>query len=832
MDQQAAFWLQPDAENDQLELPRFGEALDPHHTAKSDSQVALDFPDNISDLALMDNYFENSASFEAEISNTNFGCTSPAVAHTGSICSPLPSGGIPENHPLHTNLFDELMDFPDRSSEPVAHINEYPHNCSQALFGPHENSIEPDTEPQDSDNPNIMPLETMDLDLMHTPLNYCGNSPGPHWPSLEISEDDLGNQTSEPPVAMSLSDESALARSSKPKRNRLSPNARRVLDQQFQKNPYPTHEDISQLAKSTGCDVKIIRTWFNNARSRRSYNVPDGESHVNLTKGTGPNFRPPATRQNPPEDPKCRQKSSVSLSATSTSSGGSQLSISNVETVAKASKTSSRSSLERFLQSPEEAASLQAIKKASMQSGSTPIILGGDAYDLHHRTEHRRRPHVLTPVRRTEPDRNFLFAGSANGSEAGYSSLDSHSCSSVGSSFSARSDYSDASSQLRPRRKGRRLYPHHRVAPYLVDDWRGASSNNYSRMFRKTAHTFEGSPRASTHSHVPDGSSWSAVSLLHESSHVKKPSYFCTVCGDYFTKKYAWKRHEESVHYPQTIWVCSPREGPKVTCVYCQEVPEDWSQHNCHSCISVPEEERTFYRKDGLKQHILQVHMKESIEKDDVSRHIRAAERRINERQLGDVALHCGFCGNDCKDWRERIAHLDEHFRTDATPDEWWPERQGYDSKADWSDSAKHKAVADITMRKHAERHKFRDCHQPVFCNMVDFWSHLTEFHGASPHPWCCFDGYSMDAGQCIKCEQQLLSYGITPNASVQEIQDGIDFIQIRINTLDPDSDTFWRDKTDLGEALVMLEALLNRRREQAPGSSDQRNRTKPKEIQ
>lgn len=50
----------------------------------------------------------------------------------------------------------------------------------------------------------------------------------------------------------------------------------------------------------------------------------------------------------------------------------------------------------------------------------------------------------------------------------------------------------------------------------------------------------------------------------------------------------------------------------------------------------------------------------------------------------------------------------------------------------------------------------------------------------------------------------------LAPDASAQEIQDEITFCQILIDTLDPDSETFWQDKTDREEALASLQSRLD----------------------
>ena len=50
---------------------------------------------------------------------------------------------------------------------------------------------------------------------------------------------------------------------------RLPPEARQILEQEFSSNPYPCSWEIDIIAHRTKLDVKRVRTWFNNTRSRR-----------------------------------------------------------------------------------------------------------------------------------------------------------------------------------------------------------------------------------------------------------------------------------------------------------------------------------------------------------------------------------------------------------------------------------------------------------------------------------------------------------------------------------------------------------------------------------
>lgn len=136
----------------------------------------------------------------------------------------------------------------------------------------------------------------------------------------------------------------------------------------------------------------------------------------------------------------------------------------------------------------------------------------------------------------------------------------------------------------------------------------------------------------------------------------RKPSspsrkYQCTFCTHDFEQKYDWKRHEESVHFPQKEWVCmlnGPVENSR--CVFCgggRVDEEHLSSHKSTQCCDAPREQRTFQRKDKLVQHIKQVHGcgPPSVMKS----WCRPIQR--------DVLLLCGFCSLELPDWKSRAEY-------------------------------------------------------------------------------------------------------------------------------------------------------------------------------
>lgn len=150
----------------------------------------------------------------------------------------------------------------------------------------------------------------------------------------------------------------------------------------------------------------------------------------------------------------------------------------------------------------------------------------------------------------------------------------------------------------------------------------------------------------------------------------------CTFCTETFKTKHDWQRHEKSLHLSLERWVCAP-SGPTVphkehnhlACVFCGLPNPDMTHmetHNYSSCLERSLEERTFYRKDHLRQHLRLVH--------DTSKFLnwsmdswKAATPEIRSR--------CGFCGILMDTWGLRVDHLAEHFKTGKTMADW---------KGDW----------------------------------------------------------------------------------------------------------------------------------------------------
>ncbi|KAK3485842.1 uncharacterized protein B0T23DRAFT_366201 [Neurospora hispaniola] len=152
-------------------------------------------------------------------------------------------------------------------------------------------------------------------------------------------------------------------------------------------------------------------------------------------------------------------------------------------------------------------------------------------------------------------------------------------------------------------------------------------------------------------------------------------TFQCTFCTETFRTKHDWQRHEKSLHLSLERWVCAP-EGPRasnpengqVSCVFCGEANPDEAHletHNYSICQEKTQEERTFYRKDHLRQHLKLVH--------DVKFVNWSMEQW--KATTPEIRSRCGFCGIVMDTWSIRVDHLAEHFKAGQTMAEW---------KGDW----------------------------------------------------------------------------------------------------------------------------------------------------
>lgn len=168
-----------------------------------------------------------------------------------------------------------------------------------------------------------------------------------------------------------------------------------------------------------------------------------------------------------------------------------------------------------------------------------------------------------------------------------------------------------------------------------------------------------------------------AVAKKDYNAGLKAPlkTFQCTFCTDTFRTKHDWQRHEKSLHLSLERWVCAP-DGPRVinpetglvSCVFCGDANPDDAHveaHNHSACQERTQEERTFYRKDHLNQHLRLVH------------NVKFCDWSMGQWKVSspEIRSRCGFCGIVMDTWSIRVDHLAEHFKTGYSMADW---------KGDW----------------------------------------------------------------------------------------------------------------------------------------------------
>ncbi|KAK1633278.1 homeobox and C2H2 transcription factor [Colletotrichum phormii] len=209
-----------------------------------------------------------------------------------------------------------------------------------------------------------------------------------------------------------------------------------------------------------------------------------------------------------------------------------------------------------------------------------------------------------------------------------------------------------------------------------------ASSAGTSHSSRSSANSaYSHNSRTSLRSLEPLGKS--AVKRRRRRALAKRPeakgtgtlwqtsnTYQCTFCTETFKTKHNWQRHEKSLHLSLERWECAPTGATvpdasgQPVCIFCGEAnpsKEHLEKHNYQACRDRQPEDRTFYRKDHLQQHLKLVH-----------------DAKFLRWPMGDwkyeseiIRSRCGFCGHTMSSWTDRIDHLAEHFKDGKTMADW-----------------------------------------------------------------------------------------------------------------------------------------------------------------
>jgi hypothetical protein len=100
-------------------------------------------------------------------------------------------------------------------------------------------------------------------------------------------------------------------------------------------------------------------------------------------------------------------------------------------------------------------------------------------------------------------------------------------------------------------------------------------------------------------------------------------------------------------------------------CICCgkEELERFQATHRTAECLEKDETDRTFYRKDGIAQHLKHFH--DLVVSDEVL---------SRWRKVVDYSHHdwtCGFCGEELSNWDARATHISQHFREGSNMQHW-----------------------------------------------------------------------------------------------------------------------------------------------------------------
>lgn len=279
------------------------------------------------------------------------------------------------------------------------------------------------------------------------------------------------------------------------RRSKISSTAKHILETYFSSNPYPDKEEVAQLNKKTGLNVKSIKTWFCNFRHRKARDrtidslLTLSSGVVEVSEDTKGNsclvpLGPPSFPE--PQAEEKRQRSRMaSQSFMSISSAG-------IQRLDQVSPAHSTNSLERYLATPLEE---DAVALAALELLPDIDIAAVERYS--------RLAQARNSVDWLQGRSDYHKAGSA---------------SSVNSGNSAGSWTSQSSINSRGSRRGRR-------------NW-ARPSGGINKVTKTKKSTTTRNPKHTWYCTSPD-------------------------CDKDFLYRYEWERHEAAVHHWPHVWTCN-----------------------------------------------------------------------------------------------------------------------------------------------------------------------------------------------------------------------------------------------------------------------------------
>jgi len=155
-----------------------------------------------------------------------------------------------------------------------------------------------------------------------------------------------------------------------------------------------------------------------------------------------------------------------------------------------------------------------------------------------------------------------------------------------------------------------------------------------------------------------------------------KKTFCCIFCRKPLKDRYEWKRHE-ATHVAATKWTCMPENSAlwQDSCAFCHlDSPSaaHLAKHNVEACLEKSVDARTFSRKDHLKQHVEQVHLRKGkFSTGQASKVLKSWGKDADQSEFCAGILWCGFCKSDLGSWAERVEHIAAHFQSGVTMQDW-----------------------------------------------------------------------------------------------------------------------------------------------------------------
>jgi len=278
---------------------------------------------------------------------------------------------------------------------------------------------------------------------------------------------------------------------------------------------------------------------------------------------------------------------------------------------------------------------------------------------------------------------HFKELGSEIGTHAGVLNTTGH----------ARSIPEDFDCDMSPA-SGHGLHPLSSVESSSTNDYNSPSTHVYQSLREDSIHRrLQTTPI--THGVVPKkrkgrrhhtrrhkegrtGNKFEATSMITSSDLGNE--YPCTECLATFKNAGSWKRHENSVHgYSEEVWTCVLTDPftQDSGCVFCSVSMGTIKQshgHEIEACLSKCITDRTFTRKDYLKQHVLQTHLAGAPDAVRKSFKVPHDWSRDMEPSLRDPkSLWCGFCKVMLATTNMRMGHVSKHFQEGRNMATWEP---------------------------------------------------------------------------------------------------------------------------------------------------------------